>query len=152
MSWNCGGISLWSTFGTMLMCSLSWDYGIHVDLTKYNPLDVLSMDWFTEGYHLLMLRKEKNREIVSNDDPNLNDSVSLSEQPTVDNDTVVPPHHNLMRSRSQGSEKNFNEESSDPLKLSLVQLDFVKSVLTVNPCMVIINAKAIILRELINYL
>lgn len=43
LSWSKGGISLWSTFGTMLMCSLGWDYGLHVDLANKNPLDITCM-------------------------------------------------------------------------------------------------------------
>lgn len=43
LAWSKGGISLWSTFGTMLMCSLGWDYGLHVDLTMKNPLDIICM-------------------------------------------------------------------------------------------------------------
>lgn len=43
LSWSKGGISLWSTFGTMLMCSLGWDYGLHVDLSTKNPLDIICM-------------------------------------------------------------------------------------------------------------
>lgn len=43
LSWSKGGISLWSTFGTMLMCSLGWDYGLNVDLSMKNPLDIIGM-------------------------------------------------------------------------------------------------------------
>lgn len=43
LSWSKGGISLWSTFGTMLMCSLGWDYGLNVDLALKNPLDIVCM-------------------------------------------------------------------------------------------------------------
>lgn len=43
LSWSKGGISLWSTFGTMLMCSLGWDYGLNVDLATKNPLDIIGM-------------------------------------------------------------------------------------------------------------
>lgn len=43
MSWTKGGFSLWSTFGALLVCSLSWDYGLHVDLAKHNPLNVHAM-------------------------------------------------------------------------------------------------------------
>lgn len=43
LAWSKGGISLWSTFGTMLMCSLGWDYGLHVDLATKNPLDIMCM-------------------------------------------------------------------------------------------------------------
>lgn len=43
LSWSRGGISLWSTFGAMLMCSLGWDYGLSVDLALKNPLDIMCM-------------------------------------------------------------------------------------------------------------
>lgn len=43
LSWSKGGISLWSTFGAMLMCSLGWDYGLNVDLALKNPLDITCM-------------------------------------------------------------------------------------------------------------
>lgn len=43
LAWSKGGISLWSTFGTMLMCSLGWDYGLNVDLATKNPLDIIGM-------------------------------------------------------------------------------------------------------------
>lgn len=43
VSWSRGGLSIWSTFGALLMCSLGWDYGLHVDLEKYNPLNITSM-------------------------------------------------------------------------------------------------------------
>lgn len=43
LSWSKGGISLWSTFGAMLMCSLGWDYGLNVDLALRNPLDITCM-------------------------------------------------------------------------------------------------------------
>ncbi len=43
LSWSSGGFSVWSTFGALLVCSLAWNYGLHVDLTKYNPLCITSM-------------------------------------------------------------------------------------------------------------
>ncbi|XP_077293997.1 guanine nucleotide exchange factor subunit Rich [Arctopsyche grandis] len=81
VAWSGGGVSVWSTFGGLLMCSLGWDYGLNQDLSKYNPLNVYSMEWCTEGYQLWMIRECKE------------------------------------------------------ISMSLIQLDFVKSALTVNPCM-----------------
>ena len=94
LSWSTGGISLWSTYGTMLMCSLAWDYGLNVDLNKYNPLNILSMDWSTEGYQLLMVQLQ----------PKSQDAVKEEEEVPVPQTRVI-------------------------------QLDFIKSVLSVNPSM-----------------
>ncbi|XP_022216967.2 guanine nucleotide exchange factor subunit Rich [Drosophila obscura] len=58
VSWSNGGLSLWSTFGTLLMSTLSWDFGLNVDLLKQNPLKLRRLEWSTEGYQLFMLMKE----------------------------------------------------------------------------------------------
>ncbi|CAH2042165.1 unnamed protein product, partial [Iphiclides podalirius] len=81
VSWEGGGVSTWSTFGALLMCSLAWDYGLSQDLGKHNPLVVSSMEWATEGYQLWMVKVE-------------------------------------------------GDSSSN-----LIQMDFIKSPLSVNPCM-----------------
>jgi RAB6A-GEF complex partner protein 1 len=92
LCWSTGGISLWSTYGSMLMSSLAWDYGLNVDLNKQNPLNVLSMDWSTEGYQLLMIQ--------------LHTKYAADDGATADQQTR-----------------------------RVLQLDFIKSVLTVNPSM-----------------
>ncbi|XP_063238684.1 guanine nucleotide exchange factor subunit Rich [Bacillus rossius redtenbacheri] len=84
VAWRHGGLSLWSTFGALLLCSLGWDYGLHADLSRENPLLVTSMEWSAEGYQLWMVRRQ-----------------------------------------------SMGGEVTD----SVAQLDFVKSALTVNPCM-----------------
>ncbi|KAI5636109.1 guanine nucleotide exchange factor subunit Rich [Phthorimaea operculella] len=81
VSWERGGVSVWSTFGALLMCSLAWDYGLSQDLNRHNPLVTSGLEWATEGYQLWMVKTE------------------------ADNST------------------------------NLIQLDFVKSPLSVNPCM-----------------
>ena len=43
LSWASGGFSVWSTFGALLVCSLGWNYGLHVELNKHNPLVITSM-------------------------------------------------------------------------------------------------------------
>ncbi|KAL7028647.1 hypothetical protein ACKWTF_005937 [Chironomus riparius] len=90
LCWSTGGISLWSTYGSMLMSSLAWDYGLNVDLNKQNPLNILSMDWSTEGYQLLMIQLHTK----------YSEEGEVLEQQT-----------------------------------RVIQLDFVKSVLSVNPSM-----------------
>lgn len=84
VGWYSGGISLWSTFGALLMCSLSWDYGIHADLAVHNPLTIHSMEWSAEGYQLWMAN---------------------------------------MDSPAEGEGRG-----------SVIQFSFVKSALTINPC------------------
>ncbi|KAJ9595098.1 hypothetical protein L9F63_013624, partial [Diploptera punctata] len=86
VSWSQGGVSLWSTFGALLMCTLGWDYGPHVDLVHSNPLHIF--EWSAEGYQLWMVKRE--------------------------------PDHDPGGNRSSDC---------------VVLLDFVKSALTVNPCM-----------------
>ncbi|KAL0820597.1 hypothetical protein ABMA28_006440 [Loxostege sticticalis] len=81
VSWERGGVSVWSTFGALLMCSLAWDYGLSQDRGKHDPLVVSSLEWATEGYQLWMVKVE-------------------------------------------------GDSSSN-----ILQLDFVKSPLSVNPCM-----------------
>lgn len=88
--WSTGGISLWSTYGNMLMCSLAWDYGLNVDLNKQNPLNIVSLDWSTEGYQLLMIQLHTK---------------TLEDGETKESETRI------------------------------IQLDFIKSVLSVNPSM-----------------
>ncbi|EDW72606.1 uncharacterized protein Dwil_GK17088 [Drosophila willistoni] len=85
VSWSRGGLSLWSTFGALLMSTLSWDFGLNVDLMKQNPLQLRRLEWSTEGYQLFMITKEK--------------------------------------------ENMENKESN------VLQLQFVKSCLSMNPCM-----------------
>ncbi|KAG5887614.1 hypothetical protein JTB14_002623 [Gonioctena quinquepunctata] len=92
-SWSKGGIAMWSTFGALLMCSLGWDYGLNIDIQRCNPLQVVCMEFATEGYQLWMVRRD-----VTKNNSNLN---------------VETQEHNT----------------------SLIQLDFVKSALTINPCM-----------------
>lgn len=89
VSWENGGIALWSTFGALLMSSFSWDFGINVDLIHNNPLCVSKMEWSTEGYQLFLTCKPKKNEDKSTDEPFSN----------------------------------------------VCQLSFVKSALTMNPCM-----------------
>ncbi|KAK6642715.1 hypothetical protein RUM43_004217 [Polyplax serrata] len=87
VAWTKGGLSLWSTFGALLMCTLGWDYGINVDICSANPLIIKNMEWSTEGYQLWLL--------------------------------------------NQSEDGGRKPSAAD----SILQLDFVKSALTVNPCM-----------------
>ncbi|XP_014204575.1 guanine nucleotide exchange factor subunit Rich [Copidosoma floridanum] len=94
LAWSSGGVSVWSTFGALLLCTLKWDYGLNVDPMRANPFHVISMEWSAEGYQLWMLK----------------DSDLMNKEKQTHN-----KYHKQVR--------------------SIVQWEFVKSPLTVNPCM-----------------
>ena len=61
LSWSLGAISLWSTFGALLLCTLNWDYGTSPSGdsgTSGHPFKVHTMDWGIEGYHLWMVSSD----------------------------------------------------------------------------------------------
>ncbi|XP_023656985.2 guanine nucleotide exchange factor subunit RIC1-like [Paramormyrops kingsleyae] len=55
VTWERGGLSLWSVFGAQLVCTLSEDFAYRLDGTKKEPLKINSMAWGPEGYHLWVL-------------------------------------------------------------------------------------------------
>ncbi|XP_051002274.1 guanine nucleotide exchange factor subunit RIC1 [Acomys russatus] len=94
VTWECGGLSLWSVFGAQLICTLGGDFAYRSDGTKKDPLKINSMSWGAEGYHLW--------------------AVSGS-----------GPQHTE-------TEDNLQSTVKQP---SIFLFQFIKSVLTVNPCM-----------------
>ncbi|PNJ81582.1 RIC1 isoform 2 [Pongo abelii] len=94
VTWEYGGLSLWSVFGAQLICTLGGDFAYRSDGTKKDPLKINSMSWGAEGYHLWVISGfgSQNTEIES-------DLGSVVKQP------------------------------------SILLFQFIKSVLTVNPCM-----------------
>ncbi|CAH6966433.1 Ric1 [Phodopus roborovskii] len=94
VTWEHGGLSLWSVFGAQLICTLGGDFAYRSDGTKKDPLKINSMSWGAEGYHLWVISGfgPQYTEIES-------DLRSIVKQP------------------------------------SILLFQFIKSVLTVNPCM-----------------
>uniref|UniRef100_A0A452SNH2 Guanine nucleotide exchange factor subunit RIC1 n=1 Tax=Ursus americanus TaxID=9643 RepID=A0A452SNH2_URSAM len=94
VTWENGGLSLWSVFGAQLICTLGGDFAYRSDGTKKDPLKISSMSWGAEGYHLWVVSGfgAHNTGIES-------DSKSIVKQP------------------------------------GILLFQFIKSVLTVNPCM-----------------
>lgn len=127
MAWSNGGISLWSTFGSLLMCSLGWDYGLHVDLTKNNPFNIISMDWSTEGYQLFMVR-QLNELIPSELDKSSSSSSLVSASPNTSTGSIKEISESVHK-------PTLKRSNSSGTRTMLIQLDFVKSILTINPCM-----------------
>ncbi|XP_069569882.1 guanine nucleotide exchange factor subunit RIC1 isoform X2 [Brachyistius frenatus] len=80
VTWECGGLSLWSVFGAQLICTLGEDFAYRSDGTKKDPLKISSMSWGAEGYHLWVLPAKQERR-------------SPEEQQDVEMD--APPHASL---------------------------------------------------------
>uniref|UniRef100_A0A8C5BGM0 Protein RIC1 homolog n=1 Tax=Gadus morhua TaxID=8049 RepID=A0A8C5BGM0_GADMO len=57
VTWECGGLSLWSVFGAQLICTLGEDFAYRSDGTKKEPIKISSMSWGAEGYHLWVVPK-----------------------------------------------------------------------------------------------
>ncbi|KAM4752881.1 guanine nucleotide exchange factor subunit RIC1 isoform 2-T3 [Cyanocitta cristata] len=94
VTWECGGLSLWSVFGAQLICTLGGDFAYQSDGAKKDPLKISSMTWGSEGYHLWVIDGNSS----SNMKP----------------------------------ERNANNEVH---RFGILQFQFIKSALTVNPCM-----------------
>uniref|UniRef100_A0A672UYM3 Guanine nucleotide exchange factor subunit RIC1 n=1 Tax=Strigops habroptila TaxID=2489341 RepID=A0A672UYM3_STRHB len=94
VTWECGGLSLWSVFGAQLICTLGGDFAYQSDGAKKDPLKISSMTWGSEGYHLWVI------------DGNSSSNMKL------ERDT-------------------YNEAR----QFGILQFHFIKSALTVNPCM-----------------
>ncbi|XP_044128870.1 LOW QUALITY PROTEIN: guanine nucleotide exchange factor subunit RIC1 [Bufo gargarizans] len=91
VTWECGGLSLWSVFGAHLICTLGGDFAYKADGTKKETLKISSMSWGPEGYHLWAIASECTAHA--------------------------------------GSDKTVPKQSG------ILQFQFIKSALTVNPCM-----------------
>ncbi|XP_048201934.1 guanine nucleotide exchange factor subunit RIC1 isoform X4 [Perognathus longimembris pacificus] len=95
VTWEYGGLSLWSVFGAQLICTLGGDFAYRSDGTKKDPLKINSMSWGAEGYHLWVIS-------------------GFTSQPT-------------------DIEADIRSIGKQP---SILLFQFIKSVLTVNPCMI----------------
>ncbi|MGH0160600.1 UNVERIFIED_CONTAM: hypothetical protein FKN15_039599 [Acipenser sinensis] len=94
VTWECGGLSLWSVFGAHLICTLGEDFAYRSDGTKKDPIKISSMSWGAEGYHLWVISSDVSQPLESE------------------------------------SENKAATQQSD-----ILQFQFIKSALTVNPCM-----------------
>ncbi|CAL1569341.1 unnamed protein product [Knipowitschia caucasica] len=62
VTWECGGLSLWSVFGAHLFCTLGEDFSHRSDGTKKDPIKISSMSWGAEGYHLWVVPNSRPEE------------------------------------------------------------------------------------------
>ncbi|NXA28691.1 RIC1 protein, partial [Ibidorhyncha struthersii] len=94
VTWECGGLSLWSVFGAQLVCTLGGDFAYQSDGAKKDPLKISSMTWGSEGYNLWVI------------DGN-----------------------------SSSNTKPERDADNEAHQFGILQFHFIKSALTVNPCM-----------------
>ncbi|XP_067886805.1 guanine nucleotide exchange factor subunit RIC1 isoform X2 [Heterodontus francisci] len=94
VTWDCGGLSLWSVFGAHLFCTLGGDFAHYSDGTKKEPMKIISMSWGAEGYHLWAISSDRTQQMGKD----------------LENKSVVQ-------------------------QAEILQFQFIKSALTVNPCM-----------------
>ncbi|XP_078426702.1 guanine nucleotide exchange factor subunit RIC1 isoform X1 [Cetorhinus maximus] len=94
VTWECGGLSLWSVFGAHLFCTLDGDFAHYSDGTKKEPMKISSMSWGAEGYHLWAISSDSTQQ-MGND---------------LENKSIIQ-------------------------QAEILQFQFIKSALTVNPCM-----------------
>ncbi|XP_042182477.1 guanine nucleotide exchange factor subunit RIC1-like isoform X2 [Oncorhynchus tshawytscha] len=94
VTWECGGLSLWSVFGAHLICTLGEDFAYRSDGTKKDPINISSMCWGAEGYHLWVITSREEAELV----------------------------------------ENMEEAPPQTQQAGILQFNFIKSALTVNPC------------------
>ncbi|KAM8743927.1 guanine nucleotide exchange factor subunit RIC1 [Acanthopagrus schlegelii] len=84
VTWECGGLSLWSVFGAHLICTLGEDFAYRSDGTKKEPIKISSMSWGAEGYHLWVL-------------PNKQERRKQEEQQQQEEEEMGPPPHSFVQ-------------------------------------------------------
>lgn len=58
--WEKGGFAIWTVFGALMTCSLSWDFGM-LESSKTNHLNIFSsLSWGCEGYQLWVSAKSED--------------------------------------------------------------------------------------------
>ncbi|XP_059149431.1 guanine nucleotide exchange factor subunit RIC1-like isoform X4 [Physella acuta] len=124
LSWKNGGLSLWSVFGSLLLCTLGGEYSISDNGSLFPP-PIISMEWGLEGYHLWMVTLTCD----GNSDLDLagHDSKEGSFSDEFDR---------KLKSDENCEDNKVKEEKLEQVSATeLIQFQFLKSALTVNPCM-----------------
>ncbi|XP_070196078.1 guanine nucleotide exchange factor subunit RIC1-like [Littorina saxatilis] len=108
VAWQNGGLSLWSVYGALLLCTLGGDYSTSEGHYKLFPAPITCMEWGLEGYHLWAV-------------------------------TLVTPSSDSDSPRQVNGDADGSSErraaSNGVCRCEMLQFQFLKSALTVNPCM-----------------
>lgn len=118
MSWERGGFSIWSVFGSLLLLSIGVEEGQNVSehWSGRPMMKVRSMEWGCEGYHLWM---------VSERLPGICDAQPM--QTASDSEDAAIANDN-------GPSTQDQQQQPVPTTAKLLQLQFIKSSLAVNRC------------------
>ncbi|XP_071528782.1 guanine nucleotide exchange factor subunit Rich isoform X3 [Panulirus ornatus] len=125
LSWQGGGLSLWSVFGSLLTVSLRWDY---TEDPLSRAITITNMEWGAEGYEVWCVQQHEQmkEQQIHREEEHWKDHRESKE---------------CLRSEASGKvipdDNTTVEESSFMVKDStcVLQFSFIKSALTVNPCM-----------------
>ncbi|KAM8827746.1 guanine nucleotide exchange factor subunit RIC1 isoform 1-T1 [Spinachia spinachia] len=112
VTWECGGLSLWSVFGAHLICTLGEDFAYRSDGTKKDPVKISSMSWGAEGYHLWVLPNKHERQGEEEEEQQQEDK----------------------EDKEEGEEGEMASSPQPSVQAGILQFQFIKSALTVNPC------------------
>ncbi|XP_066965067.1 guanine nucleotide exchange factor subunit Rich isoform X3 [Macrobrachium rosenbergii] len=129
MCWKGGGLSLWSVFGSLLTVSLRWDYS-ETPLSK--AISLSNMEWGAEGYELWCVQQQSQsfpQESMSEDSGLSNQQKSKVVEKLEENEGGTSGVKGTCESKST------NSCSGNKPDTSVLQFSFIKSALTVNPCM-----------------
>lgn len=139
-SWQYGGLALWSVFGSLLMCTLSWEYGSpHVDspLSESNNssssvactsryLSASSFAWGKEGYQLWIVSPNETLNYKSNF-------------------SVLTRKMSSVSTASTSNNECNNSSSISPSCEYLLQMSFAKSILATNPTITTVSREILLL-------
>ncbi|XP_064604853.1 guanine nucleotide exchange factor subunit RIC1-like isoform X2 [Liolophura sinensis] len=119
LGWQKGGFSLWSVFGSLLVCTLGStsctynNYGASEDESIQSPVIVKSMEWGAEGYHLWMACETESERNNHTTCPHLLQYSLVKSALTVN--PCMPNHEHLFL---QGEDKLFLTTGDMLLNLS----------------------------------
>lgn len=109
VAWHNGGLSLWSVYGALLLCTLGGDYSCTQGHYQLFPSPVTCMEWGLEGYHLWAV--------------------------TVKIEVSRPEGSSTHQLNGDADGSGTAAGIKDTCCCEMLQFQFLKSALTVNPCM-----------------
>ncbi|XP_042224656.1 guanine nucleotide exchange factor subunit Rich-like isoform X2 [Homarus americanus] len=125
LSWEGGGLSLWSVFGSLLTVSLRWDY---TDDPLSKAITITNMEWGAEGYEVWCIQQHEKLE--EQQEKTQEESYQYQRRPG------EHMRREATETVTSGEDAGVEESRCEgKTQTSVLQFSFIKSALTVNPCM-----------------